>query len=150
MASVAVACMTLMRSILPRTNQESPRKKKKNKNMKIIQVSRSYERKVSDGNFGSIGQFCSMTVDLDEGENEQEVSRALFETCKREVDRSMGTAEAESLESPKNGAVKPKLNKNGSMTSPYARFRTEIPGQFETPGTVDAVVGNGAEKEIRN
>lgn len=68
--------------------------------MKIIQVSRSYDRKMSDGNYGSIGHFCSMTADLEEGENEQEASKELYEACKQAVFASIeegrqGETEAE-------------------------------------------------------
>lgn len=58
---------------------------------RIIQISRSYDRKVSDGNYGSIGQFASITADLDEADDVQEVSKALYDLCKQEVERSMGT-----------------------------------------------------------
>lgn len=57
--------------------------------MKIIQISRSYDRKMSDGNYGSIGHFCSMTADLEEGENEQEAGKKLYAACKEAVLQSI-------------------------------------------------------------
>jgi hypothetical protein len=56
---------------------------------KITEISRSYSLKKSDGNYGSIDYFCSVTAEVEPKDDPEKVSDELILFCKREVDKQV-------------------------------------------------------------
>lgn len=58
----------------------------------ITAVTVSYDRKVSDGDYGSVGGFFSMTTELGPDANAEQVARALFEIVRESAEANLAPA----------------------------------------------------------
>lgn len=54
----------------------------------ITAVTVSYDRKVSDGNYGSVGSFMSMTTELGPDANAEQVASALYEVVREAAEEN--------------------------------------------------------------
>lgn len=107
--------------------------------MKITEVSASYGRKKSDGNFGSRDVFLSLSAEIGPEEDAKEVQQALFSLCHEMV---MSQYEAgEPAPEQVTPQVRPRRNYKSDKQEIFLRGQEEVLGAIETPASVDAVVG---------
>jgi hypothetical protein len=59
---------------------------------KITAVTVSYDRKVSDGNYGSVGSFMSMTTELGPEANAEQIASALYELVREAAEENFKPA----------------------------------------------------------
>lgn len=59
---------------------------------KVTAVTVSYDRKVSDGNYGSVGSFMSMTTELAPEANAEQVASALYEIVREAAQENFAEA----------------------------------------------------------
>lgn len=57
--------------------------------MKITRITCRYDRKVSDGRYGSMGFSCEMTAELDEFDDANEAYQQLAHDCREGVKAQM-------------------------------------------------------------
>lgn len=63
---------------------------------KLVEIARSFSYKLNLGNYQTADFFCSAKQEVPEGESE-EISNALFEFCKDEVEKSVANYKLENL-----------------------------------------------------
>lgn len=59
---------------------------------KITAVTVSYDRKISDGNYGSVGSFMSMTTELAPDADAEQVASALYEIVRESAEENFKPA----------------------------------------------------------
>ena len=61
---------------------------KTDKDIKLIEIARSFSRKLNLGNYETVDFFCSQKIEVPESEA-KEASSELYEFCKQEVEDSL-------------------------------------------------------------
>ncbi len=72
-----------------RKKEMDEREPEKPENMKVVEVVRSYTRKVNLGNYESRDFFCSKKAEVPEGEDHNKVSRYLAFDCLVDVENQI-------------------------------------------------------------
>lgn len=77
------------------------------KEQKLVEIVRSFTRKVNTGNYESFDVFCSQKMEVPEGEA-VETSEALFQFCQDEVEKSANNYKLDHLPAPEQKKLGPK------------------------------------------
>lgn len=107
--------------------------------MKITEVSASYGRKKSDGDYGSRDVFFSLTAELGPDESAQEAQQELFNMCHEMVVNQYQAGN--NIPSPV--PTRPARTYKSDKQEIFMRGLNEVHGPIETPASLDAVFGPG-------
>ncbi len=105
----------------------------------ITAVSVSYDRKVSDGDYGSVGGFMSMTAELGPDANAEQIVSALFEIVRESAEANLAPAFKAIAGTSDFPRQHTSTNTQGAASSPKIDTRQDSDSPPAHDGTVQSI-----------